>query len=74
MTATLGIQVVPLDQVQAIASSLKAPGGGDAVNAAGAVVKAGTSTGSTDVGKIAEKVVKNVGVGVVLGQCVLRPC
>lgn len=73
MTATLGIQIVPLDQVQAIAASLKTPGTTDAVgsgsasgtgatNTAGALVKAGTGAGSTDVGRIAEKIVKNVSV------------
>jgi len=66
VTATLGIQIVPLDQVQAIAASLKTPMGSDAmnpgtpVNVAGAMVKAGPSAGGSDVGKIAEKVVKNV--------------
>ena len=73
MTATLGIQIVPLDQVQAIAASLKTPGttddagsgsasGTGATNTAGALVRAGTGAGSTDVGRIAEKIVKNVSV------------
>ncbi|KAH8090327.1 hypothetical protein HD553DRAFT_302146 [Filobasidium floriforme] len=71
MTATLGIQIVPLDQVQAIAASLKTPGtidaagsgsasGTGATNTAGALVRAGTGAGSTDVGRIAEKIVKNL--------------
>jgi hypothetical protein len=73
MTATLGIQIVPLDQVQAIAASLKTPGmneaagsgstsGTGSINTAGALVRAGTGTGSTDVARTAEKIVKNVSV------------
>ena len=75
MTATLGIQIIPLDQVQAIAASLKTPrvneaagsglaSGTGSTNTAGALVRAGTGAGSTDVGQIAEKIVKNVSVSV----------
>jgi hypothetical protein len=61
MTATLGIQIIPLDQVQAVAASVKA-GTGDASGAAsgGALVKAGGPGAMTDVAKVAEKIVKNV--------------
>ena len=61
MTATLGIQIIPLDQVQAVAASVKT-GAGDATGAAsgGTLVKAGGPGAMTDVAKVAEKIVKNV--------------
>lgn len=55
-TATLGIQIIPIDQVQNIAATIKAPGSNP--EASGTLIKADTPP--SDVSKIAEKVVKNV--------------
>jgi len=60
MTATLGIQVIPLDQVQVVAASVKGGAADTSAASGGTLVKAIGPGAMTDVAKVAEKIVKNV--------------